>query len=83
MPTQNRCHLFPNNVRPAFYPVKSVIQFRQSILRASLRRELPSHRQVSVGKYKQEQVNHPIYNGLQIERRGPPVVIYNGPLASI
>jgi hypothetical protein len=37
----------------------------------------------SVGKYKQEQVNHPIYNGRPIERRGPPVVIYNEPLAGL
>jgi hypothetical protein len=37
----------------------------------------------SVGKYKQEQVNHPIYNGCPIERRGPPVVIYNEPLARL
>jgi hypothetical protein len=37
----------------------------------------------SVGKYKQEQINHPIYNGRPIERRGPPVVIYNEPLARL
>jgi hypothetical protein len=37
----------------------------------------------SVGKYKQEQVNHPIYNGRPIERRGPPVVIYNESLARL
>jgi hypothetical protein len=37
----------------------------------------------SVGKYKQEQINHPIYNGRPIERRGPPVVVYNEPLARL
>ena len=37
----------------------------------------------SVSKYKQEQVNHPIYNGRPIERRGPPVVIYDEPLARL
>ena len=37
----------------------------------------------SVGKYKQEQVDHPIYNGRPTERRGPPVVIYNEPLAKL
>ncbi|KAN0107477.1 hypothetical protein V8E52_010154, partial [Russula decolorans] len=41
----------------------------------------PSSVAASVGKYKQEQVNHLIYNGRPIERRGPPVVIYNEPLA--
>ena len=37
----------------------------------------------SVSKYRKEQIEHPIYNGRPIERRGPPVVIYNKSLAEL
>jgi hypothetical protein len=37
----------------------------------------------NVGKYKREQVDHPIYNGRPLERRGPPVVLYNESLAKL
>jgi hypothetical protein len=37
----------------------------------------------SVGKYRQEQIDHPIYNGRLFERHGPPVIIYNESLAKL
>jgi hypothetical protein len=37
----------------------------------------------SAGIYKREQVNHPIYNGRPLERRGPPVILYNESLAKL
>jgi hypothetical protein len=74
-------------VRLTFNHLKSATQFRLSVhltsvseARAAL---APSSVAASVGKYKQEQINHPIYNGRPIERRGPPVVIYNEPLARL
>jgi hypothetical protein len=74
-------------VRITFHRLISATQFHLSVhltsvseARAAL---APSSVAASVGKYKQEQINHPIYNGRPIERRGPPVVIYNEPLARL
>jgi hypothetical protein len=85
--TQNRYYLPPNNVRRTFLScgvsysiLPSVHLASVSAARAAL---APSSVTASVGKYKQEQVDHPIFNGRPFERRGPPVVIYNEPLANL
>lgn len=87
MATRHHYHPLHNNVRLTFHHLISSTQFHLSVhlnsvseARAAL---APSSVAASVGKYKQEQINHPIYNGRPIERRGPPVVIYNEPLARL
>jgi hypothetical protein len=77
----------PYNVRLAFHYPKSATQFHPSVHLASVsagRAALaPSSVTASVGKYKEEQVHHPIFNGRPFERRGPPVVIYSESLAQL
>jgi hypothetical protein len=77
--SQQRASCFPH-VKSATQPHLSVHLTSVSEARAAL---APSSVAASVGKYKQEQINHPIYNGRPIERRGPPVVIYNEHLARL
>ena len=69
--------------RASCFPLLTPPSVRLASVSAAQAALAPSSVTASVTKYKEEQQVHPIFNGRPLERRGPPVVIYNESLAKL